>query len=333
MKNCHTCGTEARDEARYCRSCYAVFADGAAVGLARPDDAKKTKYLIQAALILALVIGFALSRLDFQFLSDTAQTDAGTNASSDAVPKTAAKAERAASSSSGQAENTWGLQSNSVAASSVRRLGDSCAISQAVHNGGERIMFPVALDFSFENALGQRIGDPVRAATETILPAGEQRGFTFEMPCPQTFAHVQVHAVSQDAAISGAGTAQAVAALLAGKPLIDMRQLHLAIQVPDDLTMCPGLHPCQLMLYFNDSWIAVWFRRDPRNPDMLIASDPQLIGPLQQGWNAQVRLPLRHGAQKLTITNEYLREPESTGLWASLKGWIGKMAGTTEEKQ
>ena len=153
------------------------------------------------------------------------------------------------------------------------------------------------------------------------------------MPCPKTFAQVQIHATEGQTGLSGSGAVDEVAKLIAGKPLVDARRLHVAIQAPKDLVMCRQLRPCQLMLYFNDSWIAVWFRRDPNNPDTLIASDPQLVGPLQQGWNADVWLPLRDGTEKLTVTQEFLREPRRTGGWAALKQSVGNMFGNKENGQ
>ena len=301
-------------------------------------EKKKTRtmtYIVRALVLLGVAGGAWLSRIDLVIFPESAPVaaPASTNASDGPRKKVRSAATSAAASSSSGAESVTnrGQPVNSVAASSVRRLGIRCAISQAVHNDGERIMFPVALDFSFEDALGQRIGDSARAEVEAILPAGERRGFTFEVPCPKSFAQVEIHTTEGHAGISGGGAIDEVAKLIAGKPLIDARRLHVVLQAPDDLIMCPQLKPCQLMLYFNESWIAVWFRRDPNNPDTLIASDPQLVRPLQQGWNVDVRLPLRDGMEKLTVTQEFLREPQRTGGWAALKASIENMFGTKEK--
>lgn len=335
MKNCYICGEEARDEARYCRSCYAVFADVHQAPVAEKKKTRTMTYIVRALVLLGVAGGAWLSRVDLAVFpeSGTADTQDISNASD--VPENQARpAPTSAASSSGTGaamDSQWGQPINVVAASSVQRLETGCAISQAVHNNGERIMFPVALDFSFEDVFGQRVGKDARGVVDAILPAGERRGFTFELPCPKAFAQVRIHATDGQTGISGSGAADEVAKLIAGKPLIDARRLHVVIEAPTELVMCPEFRPCQLMLYFNDSWIAVWFRRDPNNPDTLIASDPQLVGPLQQGWNADVRLPLRHGTEKLTVTQEYLREPQRTGGWAALKASVGKLFGTKEK--
>jgi hypothetical protein len=335
MRNCHICGEEARDEARYCRSCYAVFAD---VDQAVAAGKKKTRtmtYIIRALVLLGVVGGAWLSRVDLAIFPESGPVGAQVSTNTSGGPeKQARSAPTSAVSSSGSGagmDSQRGRPVNVVAASSVQRLDTGCAISQAVHNNGERIMFPVTLDFSFEDIFGQRVGKDERGVVEVILPAGERRGFTFELPCPKAFAQVRIHATDGQTGISGSGAVDEVAKLIAGQPLIDARRLHVVIEAPSELVMCPEFKPCQLMLYFNDSWIAVWFRRDPNNPDTLIASDPQLVGPLQQGWNADIRLPLRHGTEKMTVTQEYLREPQRTGGWAALKASVGKLFGTKEK--
>lgn len=335
MKNCHICGEEARDEARYCRSCYAVFADVDEAVAAGKKKTRTMTYIIRALVLLGVAGGAWLSRVDLAIFHERAPVVAqGTSNASGGREKQRRSADAPAASSSGsgaELEPQWGQPSNMVAASSVQRLDTRCAISQAVRNNGERIMFPVTLDFSFEDVLGQRVGNNARGVVEAILPAGERRGFTFQVPCPKVFAQVSVHATDGQTGISGNGAVDEVATLIAGKPLIDARRLHVVIKAPSDLLMCLQFRPCQLMLYFNDSWIAVWFRRDPNNPDTLISSDPQLVGPLQQGWNAEVRLPLRHGTEKLTLTQEHLREPQLTGAWAALKASVGNLFGNKEK--
>ena len=335
MKNCHICGEEARDEARYCRSCYAVFTDVDQAPVAAKKKTRTMTYIVRALVLLGVVGGAWLSRVDLAIFPESGPADThDISNASDGPEKEARSAATSAASSSGSGaamDSQRGRPDNVVAASSVQRLDTGCSISQAVHNNGERIMFPVTLDFSFENLLGQRVGTDARGVVEAILPAGERRGFTFEVPCPKSFGQVRIHATDGQTGISGSGAADEVARLIAGNPLIDPRVLHVAIEVPTDLVMCPQFKPCQLMLYFNDSWIAVWFRRDPKYPDMLIASDPQLVGPLQQGWNADVRLPLRHGTEKLTVTQEYLREPQRTGGWAAFQASVGKLFGTKEK--
>ncbi|MBK5265646.1 MAG: hypothetical protein JJE34_10510 [Alphaproteobacteria bacterium] len=282
-------------------------------------------YTIKALVFLSLAGGILLSQLDLGLFSGLKQVQ------SDPVAKAGIAPQQASTEADGFSGRGWGQPSNSISAASVERLGASCAISQAVHNGGVRIMFPVVLEFSFQDALGNRTGPNVRSVVEAILPAGERRGFTFQMPCPRTFTRVNIQTVNPQAGIGGNGTVQAVAQLMAGKPVIDVHQLHLAIHVPDGLTMCPNLNPCQLMLRFNESWIVVWFRRDPKHPDTLIASDPQLVGPVQRGWHADIRLPLRNGVEKLTVTEEFLREPEPTGGLNQLMGSIEDMVGIKEE--
>lgn len=328
MKLCLNCRTAASDEARYCRSCYTVFADADPASLAhRQKRVKAMSYTVKALVVLVVAGGFLLSRIDLNFLSDPNQVQSDSGAKTGITPKQPAAQPDSASGGG------WGQPSNTISAASVERLGKSCAISQAVHNGGVRIMFPVVLEFSFQDSLGNRTGPSVRSVVEAILPAGERRGFTFQMPCPKSFERVNIQTVNPQAGIGGNGTVQAVAELIAGKPLIDVHQLHLAIQVPDGLTMCPNLRPCQLMLRFNDSWIAVWFRRDPKHPDTLIASDPQLVGPVQRGWHADVRLPLRNGTEKVTVTEEFLREPESTGGWNQFVSSVKQMIGIKEERR
>lgn len=336
MKNCPICRAEAGDEARYCRSCYAVFADDATPVVR--SAGKRGRALLLGLVVLAAAAGAWFYRIDIGLPAISRTEGATQPAGQDRAPVPARGQDDPAGMSSADAagrrsspKEQWGKPENRVAARSVSRSGQRCAISQAVHNGRDRIIYPVALDFSFEDPLGRRIGSSVRSVVEAILPAGEQRGFTFDLPCPKTFAQVMIKAPGEGMSVAGGGSPESAARLMAGKPMIDSRKLHLTITAPEDFALCPGLEPCQLMLHFNGSWTAAWFRRDPKNPRAIISSDPQLVGPIQRGWEAHVRLPLREGAENVTITNEALREPETFGGWSGFLRSIGTMMGMKEE--
>lgn len=358
MKHCPTCRTGASDEALYCRSCYSVFpAAGQAPVAQQRQAARLALSVIGAVLFLCTATGiwiYQADPLNFSGTRPAAQSSAtgsppaATGPASPAVLfEGSATTKPAASNDSGPGlaasdfkaprsgaltddGNRWGRSVNSISAAAVEHNGGGCAISQAVHNGGSKIIFPVILEFSFQDAIGKRIGAGTRSSVEAILPAGERRGFTFQLPCPRIFASVNVATPEPDAAVAGNGSFQSVADLMAGAPKIDLRQLHLAIKVPQDLTICQGQEPCRLVLRFNDSWTAAWFKRDPRNPDMLVTSDSQLIGSLQHGWDAKVQLPLRNGSDKLTVTDAALRAPEAPSRWDTMIGSIKSLFGMGE---
>src|SRR3546814_432200 len=195
-----------------------------------------------------------------------------------------------------------------VAASDIERSPNGCAITQTIHNRESRPLSPIALDFSFEDALGAPIGEEMRAKILAVLPAGMQHTFTFRVPCPGSFASVKVRAPGKNPASSTPADAAAIVESDHETWMQGANGEQLAFQIPGKVFECPQLDKWELTVRFDHGSMGTYaFQCLSGSPGILVTDDLRLIEWLQQGRQATVEVPTPDGLRNLIVTENHLQ--------------------------
>lgn len=310
MRSCPNCLRSVAEEARVCRACYTII----------PAPALHNKRnrglsgLKQTLIIFAAAGGAWLFQLDVKLFP----------ALRPAVEARIAEVQRSTDRffgggieqphgrvATGEAEQG---AYQSVQAQSVAREGRQCSITQGIRNLDEKPLSRAALKFTFEDALSNPIGSETGAIIAAALEAGAQSNFTFRLPCPRSFAKVEVRLPRESRKI----------ALLPSGPVADSPESstwRLAVAVPEP-SICPAPNPCELLVRpRGDGATRYGFHRDAKAPELLVTEDSILIGHLRSGGVAWLQVPSHSGGAEILLTDQHLRPPRQSAI----ARWVGKL--------
>lgn len=306
MRSCPNCLRSVTEEARVCRACYTVLPAAAL-------DDKRTRGLSGLKLVFitfAVAGGAWLFQLDVKLVP----------AMRPAVETQIAQLQRSIGGGVQEPHGRVGKGEagrgpyEPVPAKSVVREGRQCSITQGIRNLDEKPLSRVALKFTFEDAFGNPIGGETNAMAAVALKAGAQGNFTYRLPCPQSFAKVEVRLPreSRKVALVSSG-------LVADGP--ESSVWRLAVEVSEQ-SICPPPGSCELLVRPRGGGAARYrFQRDAKAPEMLVTEDSILIGHLRRHGVAWLQVPSHSGGAEILLTDQHLRPPRQSAL----ARWIGKL--------
>lgn len=310
MRSCPNCLRSVAEEARVCRACYTVLPAPAL----RNKRSRGLSGLTRIFIIFAAAGGAWLFQLDVKLFP----------ALRPAVEARIAEAQRSTDRFFGdgvqqaqeRVENGEAQPGSyeAVQAKSVAREGRQCSIAQGIRNLDEKPLSRVALKFTFEDAFGNPIGSEIDAMIVTTLEAGAEGNFTFRLPCPRSFAKVEVRLPGESRKI-----ALLPSGLVADAP--ESSAWRLAVQVSEP-RICPAPNPCELLVRSRgDGATRYRFHREAKAPELLITEDSILIGHLRSGGVAWLQVPSHSGGAEILLTDQHLRPPRQSAL----ARWVGKL--------
>ncbi|MDP3677128.1 MAG: hypothetical protein Q8R44_18830 [Novosphingobium sp.] len=322
MKSCPRCRLQMPVSARVCRACYTVLPETDQVDLARRMKLARTM-----GGITKMFIGFAIALGAWLFQFNVELSPGLRSAIQDWGPAATESVGRVFGVQQSVAQTgeevTGAARYQPVPASAVEHEGQGCAINQAVGNVGEKPLSRVVLKFAFDDDLGNPIGTEADAIVAAVLPAGEERNFTFRLPCPQTIGSVKVQIPSRTTKASEPQIVLVSAGWTAEAASENSPQLAIKVSEP---AVCRSPSSCILAVSFDDGETArFWFRRDPEAPEMLIAKDPRLIDYLQRRRTAKLLVPSSSGEFYMKITDQDLRGSGSEAQAGPFARWIRRL--------
>lgn len=312
MRNCPNCLRSMADEARVCRACYTVVPVSAL-----PDKPSRALSGLKQILILfAVATGAWIFQLDAKLLPGLRpairaqfgelQQSNGWTVGSD-IPQAHGRVDRS------EAEQR---PYERVQAKSVTREGQRCSIRQGLRKLDDKPLSRVVLKFTFEDVLGNPIGNETDAAVAAVLATGAQNEFTFSLPCPRSFAKVKVRVPS------GAPKIALVSSSFVTDTAEHSGLWNLAVKVPER-SICPLPEPCELIVRSYGGGTARYrFHRDAKAPEMLITEDSILIAQLRRHRVAWLQVPSHSGGTEVLLSDQQLRVGQQPGI---LPHWVGKL--------